>query len=329
MKLAPATRAVASKLQSKPVSGSPEFGAFRAKVHAKSPEGSWQSLRVVARALFGEGVFEKGVDGGVKRLSLNRTQLRFLAEHPGKVLKTFQTMQSTGALAKDTKQWSASRAAAVFEQSAKASLPGLNSVTLTVATVNDDFTDRKTNLKRVNADVMLVQEAKNTNLRKTMNDTFGVHQAAREDKAGSAVVWKKGEAKATDRGYALGVQPNGAAMLTRWMSWTDMNVDGVKVRMISVHRPPKRYARLWPAFDAHLAAFVKSTKGPVVVGMDANQTNPQAMARRTGLKWVAPQGSIDGFLVSPGVVVEKMRRLAKGSSDHHPVVAKIRLKRPD
>ena len=73
---------------------------------------------------------------------------------------------------------------------------------------------------------------------------------------------------------------------------------------------------------------MKSHKGPVIIGMDANERNPQEMARRTGLKWVSPPGSIDGFLVSPEVKVEKMWRLPQGASDHQPVVAKFRIRPP-
>lgn len=202
-------------------------------------------------------------------------------------------------------------------------------VGLTIATVNDDFTDRKTNLKRVKAGVVLVQEAKNTRIRDVLRDRtqFGVHQARREDRAGSAVVWNKDRVQGGRRGYALGVTPQGAAMLTRWMSWTDVNVDGAKVRMISVHRPPARFKRLWPDFDRNLAAFIKRSPLPVVVGMDANQRNPRALAHRTGLRWHAPEGSIDGFLASRGIRFERTWRAPKGSSDHHPVLARITLRR--
>jgi hypothetical protein len=202
-------------------------------------------------------------------------------------------------------------------------------VGLTIATVNDDFTDRKTNLKRVKAGVVMVQEAKNTNIRGVLKnrDQFGVHQGKTEDKAGSAIVWNKDRVKGGQRGYALGVTPQGAAMLKRWISYTDVNVDGAKVRMVSVHRPPARFKRLWPDFDKNLAAFIKHSPLPVVVGMDANQKNPRALAHRTGLRWHAPKGSIDGFLASREVKFETVWRAPKGSSDHHPVLARITLKK--
>lgn len=49
------------------------------------------------------------------------------------------------------------------------------------------------------------------------------------------------------------------------------------------------------------------------------------MARKTGLSWHAPKGSIDGFLVSSEVDVEKLWRLPKGTSDHDPAVAQLRV----
>lgn len=200
-------------------------------------------------------------------------------------------------------------------------------VTFTIATVNDDFTDRKTNLRDVNAAVVMVQEAKNTDVRKVRpGDKFGVHQnTARADQAGTAMLWDKERVKAGKRGYAVGVKPQGAQMLERWINFTDVNVDGAKVRMVSVHRPPKRFARLWPDFDRNLAAFVKKSPLPVIIGMDANQANPRRLAHLTGLKWHAPKGSIDGFLATRGIRFESMRTLPKGTSDHHPLKAKISI----
>ncbi len=67
-------------------------------------------------------------------------------------------------------------------------------MSFTVATVNDDFTDEKTNLPRVakQADVLLGQETKNTKVGKELSDKFGVHQNIhRVDQAGTAVVWNR------------------------------------------------------------------------------------------------------------------------------------------
>lgn len=204
--------------------------------------------------------------------------------------------------------------------------PKAQRVTFRIATVNDDFTDRKTNLRDVKAAVVMVQEAKNTRVRDVRpRDEFGVHQARRPDRAGSALVWDKDRVRAGERGYALGVRPQGAAMLTRWISYTDVTVGGATVRMMSVHRPPQRFSRLWPDFDRNLARFVKQSPHPVIVGMDANERNPRRLAHLTGLRWHAPEGSIDGFLATRGIRFEKTWRGPKGSSDHHPVLARISL----
>jgi endonuclease/exonuclease/phosphatase family metal-dependent hydrolase len=201
--------------------------------------------------------------------------------------------------------------------------------TVTVATVNDDFTDSKTSVPRVrrSADVLLVQEAKNTRVRGELSrDTFGVHQNFKDTaQAGAAIAWKREVAHAVDSGEAL-ASAQGHGILARWINFTDMTIDGQRVRMISVHRPPARAKALWPEFDRHLAAFVKRHKGPVIIGLDANQRDPQRLAHMAGLRWVAPKGSIDGFLVSPRVHVESMWRLPKGASDHAPVVAKFRIR---
>ncbi len=209
---------------------------------------------------------------------------------------------------------------------------------ITIATVNDDFTDKKTTLNRVKrfADVVMVQEAKNSNLRKDIdNDNFGVHQNLKSDAlAGSAIVWNKNHVKSTDAGMALGVDSHGRAMLDRYISWNDIKVDGKTVRMVSVHRPPKRFSGLWNEFDKNLKKFLDSFKGPVVIGLDANQAHSKHLIETTGLKWHAPppgkngHASIDGFLASPGIKFENIRRLPKGTSDHAPVVADISFKAP-
>lgn len=312
-----------------PKRGERAFETFKEAFKAGTPPIAWQQLRQLARSLYGAEAFGAAPVAGEKyrRLSLSPAQLRDLAAHPQKVSNHVRRLAESGVLKPDTGSWSSSDLAKVATRTARQIVGGRdNATTFTVATVNDDFTDKKTNLKGIKADVMLVQEAKNTNIRRALSDKHGVHQNVRhDDKAGSAVVWKRGEVKAGDRGYALGVEPRGAGMLRRWISWSDVKIDGQQVRMISVHRPPKRFAHLWPAFDANLAKFVKSTRGPVVVGLDANQRDPRGLARATGLKWQAPKGSIDGFLVSPGITVEKMWRLPKGTSDHHPVMARLRM----
>lgn len=323
------------------------FERFKAHFKANAPKHEWRNFRCLATAVFGErALLDRRLAGeNHRRLALSQAQLRALAAHPDKVKAKLQTLEREGIVPVEgsSRELKAGARAELYSKLIRQSLPAggerppkatgtgassSESVSFTVATVNDDFTDRQTNLPGVKADVMLVQEAKNTNIDRVMSDSFGVHQnTGREDKAGSAVVWDKERVKAGQRGYELGVDPGGAAMLKRWISWTDVKVDGVKVRMVSVHRPPQRFAHLWPRFDANLAAFVRKHQGPMVIGMDANQREPRGLERATGLKWSAPKGSIDGFLVSAGIEVERIKRLPKRTSDHHPVVATLRIDR--
>jgi endonuclease/exonuclease/phosphatase family metal-dependent hydrolase len=215
--------------------------------------------------------------------------------------------------------------------------PAKKSETLTIATVNDDFSDKKSRLKQLNkvTDVMLVQEAKRTNIRKLMGDKSGVHQdRSSEDRAGSAVVWDRKDARATKRGFAL-ASAKGEGILNRWVTWVDLKVGDKKVRMVSVHRPPGYASKLWPQFDANLRKFIKMTKEqkmPLVIGMDANTEKYGRFARAAGMKWHAPKHGthgdkvIDGFLASPGVKFDNIHRLKRGPSDHNPVVADITLR---
>ena len=304
------------------------FEQFYASVKAGSP-GASVELRKVARSLFGDAAFDQTGTTPL-RLSLGATQLRTLAEHPAKIEQAIKELQAQGALPKDTAKWSAADAARLYATSARQVLPPKNTVGITVATVNDDFATRRTNLPSVKADVLLVQEAKRVKARKVMSKEWGVNQdRSTEARAGSAVLWRRDALKATKSGLALGVEPGRAAMLTRYLSFTDVTIDGARVRMVSAHRPPKRFSYLWPAFDAHLVAFARRSKLPLVIGMDSNEHGgPGGVAKATGMKWVAPKGSIDGFLVSPGISVEKMWRLPKGSSDHQPVVARFRVPTP-
>lgn len=223
---------------------------------------------------------------------------------------------------------------APVKQPPKKDKPNPNRATFTVATMNDDFGTPKSNIARVKnkADVVLIQEGKRANYDKRLGEKFGVTQnTTSEARAGSAITWNKNEVKGGQRGQRIGVTPHGRAMLSRYLTYTDMKIDGAKVRMVSAHRPPARFKSLWPLFDRNLARFAKETKKaglPIVIGMDANERNPRRLAHLAGLRWHAPKGSIDGFLTSRDVRFEKVKELKKGSSDHQPVVATFSIKKP-
>lgn len=169
------------------------------------------------------------------------------------------------------------------------------------------------------ADLVMAQEAKNVTVDRLLGDGWHTHQdLSRDDKRGTAVSWRAGMHELRD-GYALGVRPGPAAMLTRWISWTDVPVGGRTVRFASTHRPPPRYDYLWRAFDRNLGDFVRSSPHPVLVGLDSNTFTHARLERRTGLHWHGV--GRDGFLTD--LRLEDVHALPRGYSDHHPVVADL------
>lgn len=204
---------------------------------------------------------------------------------------------------------------------------------LRLASVNDDFGTAASNVPEVapHADVIFVQEGKRTPIDPLLDTGWGVHQDISSDAlAGSALAWRKSLVIVTAVGTTLGVLPHGAAMLARYIAWARGSFYGRRLWLASCHRPPLRYRRLWPLFDAHLAARVRAARMArrlVVIGMDANERDARRLATLCGLKWVAPEGSIDGFLVSKSLRVSDVRRLPRGTSDHHPVLATVHIPR--
>lgn len=312
----------------------PKVLKFRAALKNQFPAPrraeEWQQFRRLAVGLFGPSVLLPQRKGETfRRLNLSPAQLRHLAQRSGQVSRQIEHLQAEGRYSK--KADPASRARLYARVAARVvdvdrDTAAGKTVTFTAATINDDYTDRRTNVPDVKATVKLVQEAKNTDLRQELSNDWGVHQNSRDPgKKGSAVVWDKDRVRATDRGVVLGVTPQGQKMMKRWISWTDVVIDGVKVRMASAHRPPRRFNELWPEFDRNLARFVKSTRLPLIIGMDSNTRDPSKMERITGLKWAGLRRDIDGFLVSPGIRVDQIREGPRRSSDHNPVIARFRV----
>lgn len=117
-------------------------------------------------------------------------------------------------------------------------------------------------------------------------------------------------------------------MLPRYLTWSRVTLDDITPGWVATtHRPPGRYAWLWPAYDAAVAARIRAVPRDrwVIVGIDANHPNPQRLARMAGCRWVAPKDSIDGFLIRGPIEVASIRRLPQRNSDHHPVLLRARI----
>lgn len=209
----------------------------------------------------------------------------------------------------------------------------------TLFTYNIDFVKSSTQeAKSVDsidqaADVICFQEAKHLDVGRRLKNNFFTHQALRNDaKQGVALSWRYSRVHRKTKapgaktgiihmGYVLGVSNLGLKLLPRYINFRDLVFNNLTVRVISTHRPPQRYRRLWYLFDKALAAFVKRSPYPVIIGMDSNQTNHAAFQRQSGLVWRG--AGIDGFYLSPSLV----KHIVKGSltehpkseSDHHPV----------
>lgn len=216
--------------------------------------------------------------------------------------------------------------------------PQRDRATIRITTFNDDFTDEHTDLRHVHGGVVMVQEAKNVDVRGVVDQqTYDTFQNRKTDaRAGSALYFKQDRFSVRGHGQKLLASPDGNDdMLKRYVSWNDLKVKGkdITIRMASAHRPPGDEKDEWPEFDRNLAEFAAKARRdgvPVVIGMDANQENPQALAKKCGLVWHAPKGSIDGFLASPEVRFNGVpkRGTDKYSEGHTPVSASITVLEP-
>ena len=221
----------------------------------------------------------------------------------------------------------------VTGQPADAAVPTATSAcatTLRVATFNVNFAlppwkvNHDLDTLSPHADVVLDQEAKNVTVDRLFGTGWHTHQnLQRRDQRGTSVAWRVGTTRGA-AGYALGVRPSGTAMLTRWISWTDLHVGGRTLRFASTHRPPPRYSGLWPRFDAAVGDFVHRSPYPVVLGLDSNSRDHGNLERRTGLSWSGP--SIDGFLTD--LPLGDVHALPRGWSDHHAVVGDLTVRQP-
>lgn len=193
-----------------------------------------------------------------------------------------------------------------------------------VATVNDDFTDRQTNLPLVArvADVMLTQENKHDDVRRLLPEGWLSWQdLSSASTRGSAVCWLP---EVFRRGSSdQRIAARGRGILPRRLTVVHGRVGKAPVTFIACHRPLKRTG-LQRAFDRVLALYctlLRWRRRFVVIGLDANERQPNRLAHRCGLRWVAPnRRSIDGLLISPAIRPRPAKALPKWTSDHHPVL---------
>lgn len=209
----------------------------------------------------------------------------------------------------------------------------------TFFTYNIDF--NRTNLKektsldsvKEKADVLCVQEAKHLDVGRVLGNKFFCHQNLSDQaKQGVALAWRRGKVhrlfnvpgkrpRIQHRGYLVGVLGRGLKLLPRYINWRDLEFDGTVVRVISTHRPPQRFKWLWNLFDRVLAAFVKRSPYPVIIGMDSNEADHRGFEKQTGMVWHGV--GIDGFYLTPWlnkhVVKGSLKAHPKAKSDHHPV----------
>lgn len=206
---------------------------------------------------------------------------------------------------------------------------------LEVISVNDDFTDRWTDVPALARDrdplAIGAQESKETDYRKRLGKQWGVRQRMDDDAtSGVAVIWNRSRAHSIgitrDRpehighGWQVLVEPlPGDDMLARGIVWQDLAIKGwpARVRIASTHRPPQRHRHLWDTFDDRLEAWLETSPIPVVVCMDANEAGgPNVDRRWRGI-------GIDGFLTD--LTIPSVYELAPARSDHRPVSGAVRI----
>lgn len=189
---------------------------------------------------------------------------------------------------------------------------------------------------RSNADVILVQEARDVRLRKLVpRDGWAVKQRTSSPaKRGSAVLVRR--SIATSIGSLSLVRGVGASPCedidgdgrpdgigTRYIARVNIGlVNGRTLKVASLHMPPKRcWGSVYDRMADNVVRMVKNTRGKLVLGADWNKivrNDPNDINGRTGLKIRAPRG-LDGFYVRSSIPTTRARPLFDTHSDHDPV----------
>lgn len=219
-------------------------------------------------------------------------------------------------------------------------------------TVNDDFTDRVTDIpdliKRRSPAFIGIQEGKRHNygevLQRRIGWPYDVRQElATDGTAGVAVVWDVQRCRPIGVGINepdeigggwLELTPAGSGLTARGVGWQDLDVrvgalgsrSKLDLRVGSGHRPPQRDRHLWPLFDERMAMFCKDSPIPVLIFMDCNEAGgPTALLEKlegTGIRWYGEHfdGALTNLRVPGGAVA-----LDRGSSDHKPISIPVEI----
>lgn len=214
----------------------------------------------------------------------------------------------------------------------------------TVVTLNDDFTDRLSDvpavLKTVEPFAILLQEGKRTRYRdvlrrlrrrirrtrSTADDDLGRYRQRQVQRTagtrGLAIVWDADRAPViSGPHHQVLTDAKGAKMEPRGVTWiVVLHPDWGPVILATTHRPPWRYRRLWPEYDRNLEHWLDAQTHPVILGLDANTRRLNTLAARLGMK-VAGKG-IDAVMVR-GFGIHSARSLLRRFSDHRPVRATV------
>lgn len=215
-------------------------------------------------------------------------------------------------------------------------------MSLTFVSANTDFARRgdPRYLERMcdewGADVLLLQEAKDTHLAsalpkgfRSLQDCTGATKAERLARMGAAIAFREDTVDLVSSHLVLGARPfiqsARIGMLTREIAIAQLReraTDAVATG-ISAHFPPPRFAPLQPGYEKRLREVV-ARHAHVVLGTDANQ-DVHRLADRLGLD-VEGRGIV-GLLTDLTYTGERIRPwgVAEGVTDHPAVQITVHI----
>lgn len=182
------------------------------------------------------------------------------------------------------------------------------------------------------ADVILFQEAKNTDLRKYEDDEWQVFQRSSRKNGdglnGTGIMWRRSiGTRLADGVFLLADKGKGrkaVKMQDRYLAYVDIEVTELQrvVRFVAGHYPPGRFKKLWPASNRNVDRFIAMTRKAglaFVMGFDFNHKktgNQQGIAQRVAVFNTGHR--IDGFVVARKLQATPSEDLGNNRSDHNP-----------